>query len=56
MINEQNDVVIKSNMVFHVRMTVSDVLADKSIKSPIAIGETVQVTADHGTIILTKGI
>lgn len=58
-INETNTLVIEPGMVFHVRITLSDV-DPKPTKSVIAIGDTVLVEKEdgksRGNTVLTSGI
>ncbi len=55
LINETNEIVIKPRMVFHVRVTLTDI-DPKPAKSVIAIGETVLIETDGKITVLTSGI
>lgn len=55
MINETNDVLVAPLMVFHVRVTLTDI-DTKPSKAIIAIGETVAIENDGKVSILTSGV
>ncbi len=55
MINESNETQVKGNMIFHVRITLTDMHA-KETRNIIAIGETVLVNPDGSVTILTQPI
>lgn len=42
LINEQNETIVKPNMIFHVRITLQE-MHPKASRSVIAIGETVLI-------------
>ena len=53
MINENNETLVRNNMVFHVRITVTDV-NKKPSRSIIAIGDTAMIDSSGKPIILTQ--
>jgi hypothetical protein len=54
-INENNDTLVKHGMVFHVRITLSEV-TKKPSSSIIAIGDTVLLDNEGKAVILTQAI
>jgi Xaa-Pro aminopeptidase len=53
--NEQNETLVRANMIFHVRITLQEIHA-KVTRSVIAIGETVLINEDGSVAILTSPI
>lgn len=55
MINESNQVIVRANMIFHVRIVASGIEKETS-KSVIALGETVVISPTDAKVILTAEI